>query len=260
MVKSITDDIFSVAAIRAMTGYSQIDTFRQTGLDSLGNFNRQLLLEAKELADEYAYDDYYGRFIDQSKLSDQSLGENKLANIIHKQKYMGFLYTLNCSCLVFTHSILDGILYDFCRSIFTVAPSSWEKLVLDRSVKLSVLKDKKYDEILAELIEGKFKDIDRASVPAKTDMLFKLCSPIPTKSEPKDYVFCKNKLSAICEKRNTIVHAPQQSIDLDTIDQDLKYLQETGRFFLSMLNYRFNLKIDPSVMLQAEPQNVGHNT
>lgn len=257
MKNSDSVDLFSIAAVRSLMGYTQIDTYRNTALNSFDSFNSQLKLEAQELADEFAYDDYYSRIFDQSKLSDEAVGEGTVAELIHKQKYLGFMYSLNSSCLVFTHSILDGVLYDFCRSVFEAAPNKWEQFVLERSVKLNRLKDREYEDVLAELVQSKFKDIDRSSVPSKTDVLFKLCSPLPDNNEPHGYVFCRDKLSEICEKRNRIVHSPQEYINLEDIDLDLKFLQETGRYFLSVLNSRFDLKIDPGAIVQAQLPNGG---
>jgi hypothetical protein len=64
----------------------------------------------------------------------------------------------------------------------------------------------------------------------------------------KNFAFDRERLKALDEMRHDIVHSRGPVVELPHGDDDILFLQKTATFLLSLVNQRYEVKIDPTYM------------
>jgi hypothetical protein len=68
------------------------------------------------------------------------------------------------------------------------------------------------------------------------------------------YVFDRVRVKRFDDQRREIVHGKALGKPLELFqvaDESLFYMQQTGMYFMGLLNFKFNLRIDPQYLPRA---------
>jgi hypothetical protein len=96
--------------------------------------------------------------------------------------------------------------------------------------------------------------LERESLPTKADRLFARCNPPAGWSPMEGYIFDRERIKLFDDQRHAIVHgkALGKSLTLFAIsNENLSYIEKTGMYFMALVNYRYQLLIDPQVLSKA---------
>jgi hypothetical protein len=157
--------------------------------------------------------------------------------------------SLDAAVLVFYHSLLDAAVFDYCRVTVLHAPRDWEQDLKNTQVPLLETQSKSYDQLLQVKLDERLEKLERESLLKKVDRLFARCNP-PSGWSPMDgYAFERDRIKGFDDQRHEIVHGKALGKPLTLFqvsDENLFYVQQTGMFFMGLLNFKYHLRIDPT--------------
>ncbi len=157
-----------------------------------------------------------------------------------------FQKSVDAGSLIFAHSVLDAVAFDYCRVTALVSPLSWERFVDQKPIKLQEFRNQAYEALLKAKIDEYFQVLDRSPLLTKVDRLFEVCKP-PDKFSPlRDYEFNRDRLAALDTNRHAVVHKLTLANPLPRGDDDIWFLMSTANYVMAMINERFGLRIDPT--------------
>ncbi len=163
----------------------------------------------------------------------------------YAQSYRG---GIDAASLIFSHSILDAAVYEYCRASTIAAPDEWEQFVKDKKVSLSEVKRRDYKALLQAKISEFLKDLERISLLEKVDKLFAVCKP---ESVPQWY--SRERLGQLDNLRHSIVHGRSTYTLMPSIDNDVKFLTDINYFFLRMVMKHHSLEFKMDIFSQGLP-------
>ena len=194
------------------------------------------------------YDDL---FLDKEAALDAVGGLDEQSRLITEQKVKTFQAAVDAASLVFAHSILDGAAMEYCRVAASVSPESWDDFIGKRKVEIQEIKASSYDDVRAMTLGDYLNGLERESVLKKIDLLFAICKPPEGFAPINEYSFDRNRVLAIDKIRHEIVHGEPVEEPLPAGDDDIWFLMSTANFLMSLLNHKFDLKIDPYQVVGA---------
>jgi hypothetical protein len=162
--------------------------------------------------------------------------------------------SLDAAVLVFYHSLLDASVFDYCRATALHAPQDWEQDLKNTQVQLLEIKSKPYDQLLQAKIEERLERLERESLLTKFDRLFARCNPPRGWSPMVGYLFDRERIKRFDDQRHEIVHGKAFGRPLalfQITDENLFYVQQTGMYFMGLVNFRYRLRLDPEVWAKA---------
>jgi hypothetical protein len=148
---------------------------------------------------------------------------------------------------VFYHSVLDAAALDWCRVTALHAPEDWEPEMKNSQVLLLESKSKSYIELLKAKINERLERLERESLLTKVDRLFARCSPPAGWSPMTGYEFDREKIRLFDEQRHELIHGNALGNPLmlfQVSEENLFYIQQTGMYFMGLVNRKYGLKID----------------
>lgn len=141
--------------------------------------------------------------------------------------------SLDAATLVFIHSVLDELVFDYCRVTALHAPEDWEDDLKQVQISLLEAKNKTYNQILTAKIEKHLEKLARESLCTKTDRLFARCQPSADWSPMESYSFDRDRIQEFDKQRHEIIHgrALGKPLSIFTVsDESLHYLMQTGLY------------------------------
>lgn len=150
--------------------------------------------------------------------------------------------------LVFSHSLLDGTVFDCCLVTTLAAPRDWEQDLKGAQVPLLEIHSKSYDQLLGDKLAERLDKLERESLLTKIDRLFSRCQPPPRWSPAQGYMFDRERVKRFDDQRHEIIHGQALGNPLQLFpvsDENLFYIQQTGLYFIALLNRKYHLRIDP---------------
>jgi hypothetical protein len=151
---------------------------------------------------------------------------------------------IDAASLVFAQSILDDAAWSYLKVCATADPAAWEYMFENKQVSVKDFKTKAFEQVRADFIEDRLKQIGRESLLTKISLLFKLCSPPKDYAPMNNYQYNEDRLKTIDGQRHRIIHENAAGTPLPTLADDLEYLQKTAWFLMGLVNQKYKLKID----------------
>ena len=234
-----------------MTGISSVTSFlRISELAIRGgelNVRADSHRPAGSVLNDPNFDDF---FTDKSALLEKIGGVEGWAEELAIQNIEGFRASVESAAIVFAHSIVDAISFDFCKCIAIAHPQAWESILPQRKVELQKFRDSTYEEILSQLISKHLDVLERESLIRKGDELFRICKPKSGFDPIEDFEYDRDRLVRIDNLRHEIVHGPTSLTRVPTVGADLTFLQNTATYYMALLNDRFNFKLRPELITE----------
>jgi hypothetical protein len=172
------------------------------------------------------------------------------AEVIFRSSYA----SLDAAVLVFYHSLLDATVFDYCRVTVLHAARDWEQDLKNTQVQLLETQSKSYDQLLQAKLDERLEKLERESLLTKVDRLFARCSPPSGWSPMVGYAFDRERIKRFDDQRHEIVHGKALGKPLTLFqvsDENLVYVQKTGMFFMGLVNFKYQLRIDPEYWPKA---------
>lgn len=151
---------------------------------------------------------------------------------------------IDAASLVFAQSIVDDAAWSYLRVCAAVDPATWEDQIDDRKIGVKDLKMKSYEDIRADLVEARLKQIGRKSRLTKIDLLFKLCPPPKDFAPLNNYSYDRARIERIDSQRHSMIHENGFGTPLPTLEEDLEYLYKTAWFLMDLVNKKHGLQLD----------------
>jgi hypothetical protein len=139
---------------------------------------------------------------------------------------------VDAASLVFAHSIVDAAAVGFLRIAAMASPGDWEPFVDKRKWSVVEVREFGYKRLYRDILMKELKHIERnTSLPEKGQRLRQLCRPQPDWEVPLNYD--EEEIERIDRLRHEIIHGSALGSPIPEIKADLKFLENTGLYFLS---------------------------
>jgi len=244
--------LFTDTFVRSTKGFAFIFSFRwlaRTGLERSFNFLRDdCLILFQELETN---PDYKGILIDIDPNRHSSPNWARVADIAAQGQAAGFSVAVDAACLVFAHSVLDDAALQYCRVTATVSPSSWERFVIDKKIRLSEAKNETYRGLLQQNIERYLKKLEKESLLVKIDKLFAVCQPVPGYKPIRRFSYDRARLQDLDTLRHSIIHQSGPVRKLPKGEDDIRFMQLCGLYMVDLVNTRFGVQIDANQLEES---------
>jgi len=159
--------------------------------------------------------------------------------------------------LVFSHSVLDALLYDFLSIACFMNPELFcLTLGPKKKIEIKELSNNKMSEIYDRISNQIIQKVERESLVEKTDYLYMICSPPDDWRSMRNFKFDRDLLVKFDDIRHKIVHGPMMAITHANIEEKLFEIQKIGMHFFGMMNYKFGLQIINISFNNIEPKDI----
>jgi hypothetical protein len=253
------EKLFSETFARWLQASATVSNFRSTFAAVASPAKAQLEMSAVELFRRLHEDPQWSGILTDMKtgepVSPRPVSEyEKLGKIGAKVVFESSYASLDAAVLVFYHSLLDATAFDYCQVTALHSPQDWEKDLKLAQVRLLETQGKSYDQMLRAKLAEHLEKLERESLPTKADRLFARCNPPAGWSPMEGYIFDRERIKLFDDQQHAIVHgkALGKSLTLFAIsNENLSYIEKTGMYFMALVNYRYQLLIDPQVLSKA---------
>jgi hypothetical protein len=238
------NELFARIYVRSMKGQLLIDSFRQVA--ELGRPHAEKVLgeKAKSIALEVSARQSGGSSPDDVKAILEQMSPQQLVTSILGKTLVRSQAALDAASIVFAHSLADSAAYDCCRVVASLAPTDWLPRVENRTLPLSEIKGRSFDELLNHKLNEFISDLERDSLLKKVDLLFALCRP-PKKWAPiKDFTFDRDRLESLDRLRHEIVHGESVGRSIPSCEKEIEFLVRTPFFLMDLVTLRYGLELD----------------
>jgi hypothetical protein len=233
---------------------SIVTNFRTTFTEVAHSARRQLELKNIELMRMLFEDPLFeGILVDtepQTKARKAAANDyEKLGVTAAKGVFESSYASLDAAVVVFYHSLLDALVFDCCRVSALRAPQDWEQDLKDARVALFEMKNHSFEEIRQTKLNEHLQRLEKDSLLTKIDRVLARCTPPHGWSPMEDYKYDRVRIQAFDDQRHRIVHGQALGHPLgrfELSEKNLNYVQQTGMFFVGLLNFRYDLRIDPN--------------
>lgn len=241
------EKLFNETHARWMYAWSVIHCFRNTFTDVAPTAAKQLQARSEALYRSVVEDPQWEGLLSDpaefAKCFDQEKFVMASAEGVLKTSYA----SLDAAALIFYHSVLDAVAFDYCRVTALIAPEDWEKDLKDMRVPLLEIRNRSYDQVLRAKLEERLAKLERDSLLAKVDRLLARCQPPSDWSPMVGYTFDRKMIEKFDLQRHKIVHgdALGKSFTLfHPSDKNLYYLSQTALYLMGLVKLRYGLQID----------------
>ena len=241
------EKLFNETHARLLRAYSIILGFRNTFTNVSETVANQIQGQIESLFRSLTEDPQWeGLLISEPGSETKSLDPQLARSAAHALLTQNY-GSLDAATIVFFHSVLDGIAFDYCRVTMLHAPQDWEADLKQAQFPLLDAKHKSYDEILGVKLKRHLERLEKESLITKVDRLFARCTPQPTWSPMDGYTFDGNRLKAFDEQRHAIIHGDALGRPLNLYpvsDGSLRYIFQTAWYLMGLVNFKYRLKFD----------------
>ena len=241
--------LFTQIFLRTVNRFNDITTFREGTRQGMIATMEKMYDQAYTLANSLAVGSKYDKlFNDKEGLFKLLGGAAGLTEKMLKSKFNSYTASIDASSIILAHSILDSTAFDYFRVIQLVAPlEDWEVFIQKKTITLEELKCSDYPSLFKQKINRYLVDLERKSLMAKIDQLFKMCKPPEKYSSIRNYEFDQTKIEKVDKLRQKIIHGEGLSAPLSDCDQKIEYLLNTTNYLMGLVYYRYNVKLNPTI-------------
>ena len=243
---ALATDIFSVAFKNHLSNFGSITNFRrvvETGVPLAVDYIAQEDLD--NLLDLLSSPSGRQIFIDPDGL----VAKGEHLHMAREQTRMSIETaesTIDAASIVFAHAVLDATLFEYCKTCAIVAPNDWTPLIENRKVAFSDMRKLTHFEVQTRLIENYLVQLEKESLIEKADILHQITALGDTIRPLHNYEYSMTRLGEIDTRRHGFIHKLGFKNKAGEVKSDIRYLLDTGFYFLSIVNQKYGLKIDPS--------------
>src|SRR2546427_6258116 len=196
---------------------------------------------ANDILKDPKYDEY---FLDRQKAVEFFGGTEALANSWTQGKISTLRGIVDLASVVVMHSALDAALTDLCRLAATMKPSDWEERISDKQIKLASVKTTPYETLLRERLHDHLAALEKESMLKRTEALLAVCQPPAGYVGVNGYTWDRTELARIDQLRHDLIHGRLAAPPPTEVERDIEFLVKTGLYFWTMLNAKYNVKVD----------------
>ena len=179
------------------------------------------------------------------------------AKSMTEQSVDTFEASLDAAALIFTHSVLDGAVLDWCRVCSMAEPTDFLPVLADRRIALRDVQQSTFPVLLNTVIRSFLDNLERESLLKKMDLLFKVCRPPSGFEGVPRYRYDRDRLAQLDQLRHDYVHGRERLSRLPNGEYDLLFLRQTGDFMWPLVNQRYDVRMDPYVVAAGVGFSVG---
>lgn len=161
-----------------------------------------------------------------------------------------FRGAVDAASLVFMHSAVDAVTSDLCRLSSQLAVNDWEPFVRDQKVALKELQGAVVADLMRARVAEYIEALAKEGLLKRIDRLWAVCKPPATEELIGNYTFDRVHLEAIDRLRHQLVHGDHLGTPISDIHDTLDYLFRTGLFVFTMVNHRYDVRIDPLAVMK----------
>ncbi len=253
------ENLFNETFARWLQAAAIVSNFRSTFTAVASSANEHLEVRAAELFRSLHEDPQWAGILVDIKTGEPASARSvsdyqKLGRIAAQAISDSSYASLDAAALVFYHSLLDASAFDYCRVTALHAPRDWEQDLKNTQVQLLETQSKSYDQLLQAKLDERLEKLERESLLTKVDRLFARCNPPSAWSPMVGYVFDRERIKRFDDQRHEIVHGKALGKPLTLFqvsDENLFYVQQTGMYFMGLVNFKYHLRIDPKYWPKA---------
>ena len=152
---------------------------------------------------------------------------------------------VDAASLVFAHSILDYCVNECCRISAAAGIEDWESDVGNRKIGVAEIKGVDYATVLRQMVDAFVEEQGhRKSLVKRIDLLNQKCQPVPPfVRDELPYTYERDRVARIDLRRQEIVHRTAFNMPLESIEDDLNYLDATTAFVMHLVSHKYRLPI-----------------
>ncbi|MFK8068802.1 MAG: hypothetical protein AB8D52_11195 [Gammaproteobacteria bacterium] len=133
--------------------------------------------ESMSLSDQIATEEKYDKyFIDKSAAIGEIGGVKSMASRITSARFKEFNSSVDSASLIFAHSILDAVSFDFCRTIASEFPDSWTPFIENKQISIKDSRELSSEKINNKFITAELKKLEKESLLVKMIAYFKFAN------------------------------------------------------------------------------------
>jgi hypothetical protein len=239
---------------RTVSAWNAIYTFRWMGQLGLPHAAKQAAWQHERTTRHIATADEYKRmFIGdgaREKLIQAGVFETA-AQAMTDNAVQVFNFISDASALVFAHSVLDGAALDWCRVCAIVEPDDLMPYIGQKRVSLANIKEINFAELRDSEIRTFLSALEKESLLKKLDIIFAICRPPQNFVAMEGYRYDRARIVMLDNLRHDYVHRTKINLRLPNGDDDLWYLFKTTHLPLSLVNHKYDIRLDPNRILDA---------
>jgi hypothetical protein len=227
--------------------FSSVHTFRRVAELGLPKATPELYKEYTDLTMNLLSSDKY--LSNRKKFIEEGWVE-KTPNFLLKNTINTFNSAIDSASLIFAHSILDAVAFEYCQLIAEDSPMSFKEKLSNKKLSLSDISNNSYEDLLKLQLNKFLEDFERESMLKKFELLFYLCKP-PEVYEPlENYKYDNKRISELDKLRHDYVHGVGIVNKLPNGEEDITYLEKTLYFFTALIQDTFGYKIDQNSLIE----------
>jgi hypothetical protein len=149
--------------------------------------------------------------------------------------------SIEASCIVFAHSILDACAYGYLFVTSLVAPNLWDPWVEKKKIELSEVRDQSYEQLRNEKVQNFVERVERESLIYKLDLLHKIVPP--KKKISNSYEYDRERVVKLDDTRHKIVHRNDWAFHPIDFNSEYCYWNFLNFYFLTLVIHNLGLKL-----------------
>ncbi|HYO46535.1 MAG TPA: hypothetical protein VEY33_07595, partial [Gemmatimonadota bacterium] len=166
---------------------------------------------------------------------------------------------VNSATIVFAHSALDAAVSELCWIVAFSSQEAWERYLDRKQITLGDLRQRGRDAVVTEKLARYLSSLEREPLLLRCDRLLEVCRPSPVFPGIRGFCFDRNRLSTLDLLRHDIVHHNVDASRLERVDDDLEFLLQSGLYLWSLVNHRYDVRIDARFLSEAQAGSLDSN-
>jgi hypothetical protein len=185
-------------------------------------------------------------FIDKLKANMAVGGYENFGSMIAKHQLVNYNASIDAASLVFAHSIVDNAVLNYCICSSLANPTDWATFITKKNATIEDIIGFSKQEIINKKVADYIASLDRESLVKKAGLLFAVCQPPEDFAPIDNFEYDNDRLLQLDEMRHNIVHDSTAVPMLLNGDDDILFLQQTTFFYMALVNYKYDLKLNLS--------------
>ncbi len=243
------EKLFSETHGRTIRAWNAVSTFRQVVHAGFAAAVRAKAEEAAGLYDQLISDPNYTKFLLDVEGFQKAMPKDKFVAFGVKESAETSTNLLNAATVLFAHSMVEGAAMDYCRVTALQAPQDWEADLLSKQVPLAQVRATPFDQIRKIKLDVLLEELEMKPLIDKIDRLHARCRPEKGWSEMAEYSFDLERIKSLDRLRQDIVHGDALGQTIKNADAEFVYMNKTCWYFMSLVNLRYGLMLDPYATL-----------
>lgn len=149
------------------------------------------------------------------------------------------------AAIVFAHAMAEELLMELSRILVDIDPKPWLRFIQDRELTVREFVEKPQEQVIAEKLQVFLQDMDKYSMPKKTDVLFSVLQPENAKEILPGFTFSKKTLAEIDELRHRCAHDEIKD-EIPDLQAKIKFIENMVDFFIKAAEAKHNLRLPNS--------------